>query len=259
MSARQRNRVTRKSPAELETMRAGGRLCAQTLAAAAAAVKPGVTTGDLDKLAREMLQELGAEPSFLGYNGYPAALCVSVEDEVVHGIPQERVLVEGEIVGLDLGVHFEGFHTDSALTVPVGEVDELRQRLLEATQACLRAAINHAQVGHKLSEVSAAVQRCAEDAGFSVVRDLVGHGIGRAVHEPPQVPNFLAPGQFVDYDITLRPGMTLAIEPMINSGAPDVELQADGWTVRAADRQPSAHFEHTVALTRQGPQILTRA
>jgi methionyl aminopeptidase len=224
-----------------------------------AAVAAGVTTSDLDNLAREFLREQDAEPSFLGYHGYPAALCVAVDDVVVHGIPNAQPLRDGQIVGMDLGVYYEGFHADSARTVPVGEVDEVRERLLEVTQACLQAGIAQAQPGNKLGQISAAVQEVAEAAGFSVVRDLVGHGIGRSVHEPPQVPNFLAPGQFTEYDLTLRPGMTLALEPMINAGSCEVGIDADGWTVRTADGRPSAHFEHTLAVTRRGPEILTCA
>jgi methionyl aminopeptidase len=257
MAARAALRVSRKTPGEIKTMREAGRILARVLAEVAAAAQPGVTTEELDKLARARLAEAGAEPSFLGYRGYPAALCVEIEDVVVHGIPDGTRLEAGTILGMDLGAVYQGFQADTAVTIPLGEVDEPRGRLLAVTQQALAAAIAQARPGNRLRELSAAVQGVAEGAGFSVVRDLVGHGIGRQMHEPPQVPNFVAEGQFVEYDLMLRPGMTLAIEPMINAGGPAVRVDADGWTVRTADGRPSAHFEHTVAVGRKGPQILT--
>jgi methionyl aminopeptidase len=238
-------------------MRKSGRILAELLAEISAAAQAGVTTRELDNLTRQRLREKGAEASFLGYRDYPAAICVEVEDVVVHGIPDGQRLEDGQIVGVDMGVFCEGMHTDSAVSFAVGELDAERRRLLEVTQAALEAGIAQMQVGSRLREVCAAVQSVAEAAGFSVVRDLVGHGIGRQIHEPPQVPNFVAEGQFAEYDLILRPGMTLAIEPMINAGTPAVRLGADGWTVRTADGRPSAHFEHTVAVTREGPEILT--
>lgn len=229
----------------------------EVLAQCAAAVAPGVTTRELDNLVTETLAQRGAQPSFLGYRGYPAATCLEIEDVVVHGIPDDTRLREGQIVGIDLGVYWEGYHTDAAVTVPVGQVDEERRRLLEVTRQCLEAGVDQARAGRRLRDIAAAVQGVAEGAGCGVVRDLVGHGIGRQLHEPPQVPNFVAEGQFAEYDLVLRPGMTLAIEPMINAGTAAVRMDRDGWTVRTADGRPSAHFEHTVAIGRQGPEILT--
>ena len=229
----------------------------EVLAQCAAAVAPGVTTRELDNLVTETLAQRGAQPSFLGYRGYPAATCLEIEDVVVHGIPDDTRLREGQIVGIDLGVYWEGYHTDAAVTVPVGQVDEEHRRLLEVTRQCLEAGVDQARAGRRLRDIAAAVQGVAEGAGCGVVRDLVGHGIGRQLHEPPQVPNFVAEGQFAEYDLVLRPGMTLAIEPMINAGTAAVRMDRDGWTVRTADGRPSAHFEHTVAIGRQGPEILT--
>ncbi len=257
MGARTGVRVNRKTPGEIETMREAGRILARVLEELARAAQPGVTTAELDALARARLTEAGAEPSFLGYRGYPAALCVEIEDVVVHGIPNGTRLEAGTILGMDLGAVYQGFQADMAVTLSLGEVDALRRRLLEVTRQALEAAIAQARPGRRLREISAAVQRVAEKAGFSVVRDLVGHGIGRQMHEPPQVPNFVVEGQFVEYDVLLRPGMTLAIEPMINAGHAAVRWEQDGWTVRTADGKPSAHFEHTVAVGREGPEILT--
>lgn len=257
MGVRTGVRVKRKTPGEIRAMREAGRILARVLAELTQAAQPGVTTAELDALAREQLAAAGAEPSFLGYRGYPAALCVEIEDVVVHGIPDGTRLEAGTILGMDLGAVYQGFQADMAVTLPLGEVDALRRRLLAVTQQALEAAIAQAQPGRRLREISAAVQRVAEEAGFSVVRDLVGHGIGRQMHEPPQVPNFVAEGQFVEYDLLLRPGMTLAIEPMINAGRAAVRWEQDGWTVRTVDGKPSAHFEHTVAVGREGPEILT--
>ena len=250
-------RVGRKTPAELEIMREAGRILARVLAEVAAAAQPGVATEELDKLAQARLAEAGAAPSFLGYRGYPAAICVEIEDIVVHGIPGKAKLEAGTILGMDLGTVYKGWQADAAVTIPLGEVDEGRRRLLEVTGRALQAGMGQAKAGKRLREIAAAVQQVAEEAGFSVVRDLVGHGIGRQMHEPPQVPNFVAEGQFVEYDLLLRPGMTLAIEPMINMGGSAVRVDQDGWTVRTVDGKPSAHFEHTVAVGREGPQILT--
>lgn len=257
MSPRAELRVARKTPGELELMRDAGRILARALAEVVAAAQPGVTTEELDKLVRARLTEAGAEPSFLGYRGYPAAICVEIEDVVVHGIPDQTRLQAGTILGMDIGAAYRGFQSDMAVSVAVGEVDGGRRKLLEVTEQALQAGMAEARAGRRLRDISAAVQAVAEAAGFGVVRDLVGHGIGRQMHEAPQVPNFVAEGQFVEYDLMLRPGMTLAIEPMINMGGPAVRLGADGWTVRTADGKPSAHFEHTVAVGRKGPQILT--
>jgi methionyl aminopeptidase len=257
MRPRANVRVNRKTPGDLEIMREAGRILAGVLAEAVAAAQPGVTTEELDKLVRARLAAAGAEPSFLGYRGYPAALCVEIEDVVVHGIPGPERLVAGTLLGMDVGAIYRGWQADTAVTVALGEVDDTRRRLLETTERALAAGLAQARAGHRLRDISAAVQQVAEQAGFSVVRDLVGHGIGRQMHEPPQVPNFVSEGDFIEYDLLLRPGMTLAIEPMINAGRPGIRVGADGWTVRTADGQPSAHFEHTVAVGRDGPQILT--
>jgi methionyl aminopeptidase len=182
---------------------------------------------------------------------------VEIEDVVVHGIPGATRLEAGTLLGMDVGSVYHGWQADTAVTIPLGEVDETRRRLLEVTERALTAGIAQARAGNRLREVCAAVQQVAEAAGFGVVRDLVGHGIGRQMHEPPQVPNFVAEGQFAEYDLVLRPGMTLAIEPMVNAGSPAVRVDRDGWTVRTLDGQPSAHFEHTVAVGRDGPEILT--
>ncbi len=257
MGGRAHLRVIRKTPSEIEAMRRAGQILARIMAEVVQAAQPGVATEELDKLVQARLAEAGAEPSFLGYRGYPAAICVEMEDIVVHGIPGKVKLEAGTILGMDIGAVYQGFQADMAVTVPLGQVDKARQRLLEVTERCLQAGISQAKAGKRLREISAAVQQVAEEAGFGVVRDLVGHGIGRQMHEPPQVPNFVAEGQFVEYDLVLRPGMTLAIEPMINAGGPAVRVDQDGWTVRTADGRPSAHFEHTVAVGREGPQILT--
>ncbi len=249
--------MIRKTPGEIETMREAGRILARVLQEIVAAAQPGVATEELDKIARARLREAGAEPSFLGYRGYPAAICVEMEDIVVHGIPGKTKLEAGTILGMDMGAVYQGFQADMAVSIPLGAVDAERRRLLEVTERALQAGMQQARAGRRLRELSAAVQQVAEAAGFSVVRDLVGHGIGRQMHEPPQVPNFVTEGAFAEYDLLLRPGMTLAIEPMINAGEPAVRVDGDGWTVRTVDGKPSAHFEHTVAVGREGSQILT--
>ena len=239
-------------------MRDAGRIVAATLEKLRSLIAPGVTTARLDQAARECLDKAGAVSSFLGYRGYPAVICAEINDIVVHGIPSEDVvLLEGDIVGIDLGASFRGYHADSAFSMGVGETDAASQRLMAATEEALGVGIETALVGRKLGEVCGAIQRCVEGYGYSVVRDLVGHGIGRSMHEPPQIPNYLAPGQFPEYDIILRPGMTLAIEPMVNMGGYELRTDADGWTVHTADGRPSAHFEHTIAVTKDGPRILT--
>lgn len=250
--------VPRKSDAEIELMREAGRIVGRVLQAIEEAIQPGINTAEIDKLAEEIIVSSGARPSFKGYRGYPATICADPDDIVVHGIPSEQmVLAGGMLFGVDVGAHYQGYHGDAAMTWPVGDVSPERLALLEATQQARDLGIAAAQPGNRLREISAAVQHYVEACGFSVVRDLVGHGIGRQMHEPPQVPNFVAEGQFVEYDLVLRPGMTLAIEPMINAGGPAVRVDQDGWTVRTADGRPSAHFEHTVAVGREGPQILT--
>jgi len=243
-----------KSAEDLAVMRRACRVAATALADVAAAVRPGITTRELDRIAEDRIRALGAVPSFLGYRGYPASLCASVNDEVVHGIPGRRRLKEGEIISLDLGAIVDGFHGDNAVTVPVGRISELLRTLLDVAAESLEQGIRAVRPGGRLGDVSAAIQRHVERAGFSVVRDFAGHGVGRHLHEDPQVPNFGRPGT----GITLRPGMTLAIEPMVNAGAAAVTVEPDGWTVRTGDHQPSVHFEHTVAVTETGAEVLTR-
>lgn len=246
-------RIPLKSRSELALMRESCRMTAEVLARVAEAVQPGVTTGELDLLAQRIIGEMGAKPSFLGYQGFPAAMCISVNEEVIHGIPGNRVIQIGDMVSLDVGVYYKGFHGDSACTVLVGVVDPEMVRLVEATKEALAAAIAVVRPGARLSDVSHAVEQLIERAGFSVVRDFVGHGVGRNLHEDPQIPNYGPPGR----GPVLKPGMTLAIEPMINQGGPDVKVLSDQWTVVTRDGKPSAHFEHTVAVLDEGAEILT--
>ncbi len=216
-------------------------------------IRPGVTTGELDRAAREFLERRGATPAFLGYMGFQHTLCVSINEEVVHGIPSERRLEEGDIVGIDCGALLEGFFGDHAWTFPVGRVSEPAKRLLEVTEKALYEGIAAAMTKNRLFDISHAIQACAEEAHYSVVRDFVGHGIGTSLHEEPQVPNFGQPGT----GMRLRAGLTLALEPMINEGTHEVEVLEDGWTVVTKDRKLSAHFEHTIAITDEGPLILS--
>ena len=254
---RQPVQVARRSPAEIQTAGHAGHIVAETLQLLRSHIRPGITTIELDKLAEAHIRARGALPSFKGYKGYPATICVEIEDVVVHGIPDSTRLSAGQLVGIDLGACYQGFHGDSAVTVPVGEVDEERQRLLQITEQALWAGIEQARAGHELCAVCHAVQQCVESAGFSVVRSLVGHGIGHQMHEPPQIPNFVSAGEFKDYELVLEPGMILAIEPMVNIGTAEVCADDDGWTVHTADGRPSAHFEHTVAVTEREALILT--
>jgi methionyl aminopeptidase len=249
-----RERIVLKTPDEIARMRAPCLLVHEILEELARAAQPGVTTAELDGLALSRTRERGAAPAFLGYHGFPASLCISVNDEVVHGIPSpRRVLREGDIVGLDYGVLLGGYYGDSARTVAVGRPAPAAQRLLEAGRDALAAAVAAARPGGHIGDIGAAVAAIVEARGYSVVREFVGHGIGRRLHEPPQVPNFGKPrtGELI------RPGMVLAIEPMVNAGAPEVEILDDGWTAVTADGSLSAHFEHTVAVTEKGPEILT--
>ncbi len=236
-------------------MREAGRITARALDAVSSAVRPGITTADLDAIAEDVIVKAGARPAFKGYHGFPATLCTSVNGEVVHGIPGDRVLREGEIVSVDCGAIVDGYYGDSARTFPVGQVSDEATRLLDVTRRSLEAGIARCRPGMRLYDVSAAVQEVAEAAGFSVVREYVGHGIGRSMHEDPQVPNYGKAGT----GPTLRTGMVLAIEPMINAGAADVRSLDDGWTVITVDGAMSAHFEHTVAVTENGPLVLTVA
>ncbi|TMI87746.1 MAG: type I methionyl aminopeptidase [Bacillati bacterium ANGP1] len=243
-----------KTATDLAAMRRAGQAAAQALQMVVAAVRPGATTAQLDRIAEARIRELGGEPSFLGYRGFPASICTSVNDEVVHGIPGPRRLVEGEIISLDLGVVLDGFHGDLAVTVPVGRVSPAVARLLRVTAEALEIGIRAIRPEGRLGDVGAAIQRYVEQHGFSVVREFAGHGIGRKLHEDPQIPNFGSPGN----GVVLRRGMTLAIEPMVNMGTSEVVMEADGWTVRTRDHKPSAHFEHTVAVGDDGPIVLTR-
>ncbi len=245
--------ITLKNGDEIEKMRASGAIVAGALRLAKEKAKPGITTGELDALVEEYIRSRGAEPSFKGYNGFPASICASVNQEVVHGIPGDRVLEEGDILSVDVGACKDGFHGDSAVTLPVGEIGDESKRLMEVTRSALFKGIEQARPGNYLTDISSAIQREVEANGFSVVRKLVGHGIGRKMHEEPQVPNFGRPGR----GVLLREGMALAIEPMVNAGGYDVKVLGDDWTVVTVDGERSAHFEHTVAIRAKGPDILT--
>lgn len=252
-------RVPVKSQREIALMRESGRIVAEVLALVGSHVRPGVTTRELDALAEEYIRSQGGIPAFKGYgpdrrNPFPGTLCVSIDDIVVHGIPDGRRLAEGEIVSVDVGAKKGGWFGDGARTFPVGRISEEKARLLKVTEEALVVGIAQAIAGGRLHDISSAVQRHVEAAGFSVVRDLVGHGIGRNLHEDPAVPNFGTVGT----GVLLREGMTLAIEPMVNAGTFVVRLDDDGWTVRTADGRPSAHAEHTVAITQGEAEILTR-
>jgi methionyl aminopeptidase len=247
--------IIRKSPQEIEKMAQAGALVAETIALVGEQLEPGISMLELDTIAEEHIRAKGGVPTSKGYRGYPAALCISPNTMVVHGIPTEYRAREGDIVSIDLGVTLDGFVADSAYTFPIGEIDPEAQRLLDAGQEALTAGIEQARPGNRLSDISHAVQTVTEEAGFSVVRSLVGHGVGRAYHEDPQIPNYGPPGR----GPLLAEGMTLAIEPMINAGGPDVEIHDDNWSISTADGSLSAHFEHTVAITESGPRILTLA
>ena len=243
-----------KTSAEIEKMRASGRILREVHRAIESVVRPGATTMDLENAAAAEIEKHGVQAAFKGYHGYPAALCTSINEEVVHGIPNaRRVLHDGDIISIDCGVILDGFYSDAAVPYAVGTATEQTRKLLDTTRASLEAAIRHAQVGGPHRDKSAAVQDNSEAQGFGVVRDFVGHGIGRAMHEDPQVPNFGPRGK----GPRLKAGMVLAIEPMINAGGPEVRVLKDGWTAVTVDGSYSAHFEHTVAITKDGPVILT--
>ncbi len=244
-----------KTIPQIELMRRAGDLVGRTLDLVEKTAKPGMTTAELDRLAEDFIRANGAEPAFKGYLGYPATLCVSIDDEVVHGIPGKRVLREGQIASIDVGVKLEGWFADAARTLTIGPISADAQKLLAATMEALQHGIQQAKPGNRIGDISAAVQTFAEGKGYSVVRDLVGHGIGQKMHEEPQVPNFGTPHTGAE----LKPGMVIAIEPMINVGGPAIKFDADKWTVRTVDGSLSAHFEHTVAVTADGPDILTVA
>jgi methionyl aminopeptidase len=245
--------IIRKSRRELEQMAEAGAIVVRTIELVGEHVRAGVTTADLDELADDFIRSNGGVPTFKGYRGYPAATCISPNGMVVHGIPGAYALEDGDIVSFDVGVTLDGFVADSAYTFAVGEISDEAQRLLDACQAALAAGIEQARPGNRVGDISAAVQRATEEAGFSVVRSLVGHGVGRSMHEEPQIPNFGVPGR----GPLLQEGMTLAIEPMINAGGPEIVLHDDEWSISTADGSLSAHFEHTVAITAEGPRILT--
>jgi methionyl aminopeptidase len=247
--------IIRKSQREIDTMSRAGAVVAGTLALLEQHVQAGVTTAELDALAEEYIRSQGGSPTFKGYKGYPAATCLSPNEMVVHGIPGPRRLEDGDILSVDVGVTLGGFVADSAWTFPVGSIPAEAQRLLDTCRAALQAGIEQAALGNTISDISRAVQEATEAAGFSVIRSLVGHGVGRSMHEDPQVPNFVSQHRGPE----LREGMTLAIEPMITAGGPDVYLHADGWSISTSDGSLAAHFEHTVAVTADGPRILTAA
>ena len=236
-------------------MREACRISAKALQLAGEAVQPGVTTGEIDRLVRKYIESEGATPSFLGYGGFPGSACISVNDEVIHGIPGKRVIHAGDIVSVDVGAHFNGYHGDNAATFGAGDISPEAQALMDATRESLQEGIRAAKAGNRIGDIGAAVQRYVEVRGYSVVRQFVGHGVGTNLHEDPSVPNFGTPGR----GPRLLPGMTIAIEPMINQGTCDVRTLKDGWTVVTKDGKLSAHFEHTVAITADGPVILTLA
>ena len=247
------NVIEIKTPSQLQIMRQAGRVVEELLDVLCGSVKPGVTTLELDELARVTLNRLGARSAFKGYRGYPANVCTSVNDEVVHGIPSHRRLRPGDIVGLDVGAIVDGYYSDAAVTVPVGEIPPEVEDLLNVAEAALMKGIDQARAGNRLSDISSAVQMKVEANGYSVVREFVGHGIGAQLHEPPQIPNYGEPG----YGPILKAGMVLAIEPMVNLGKAEVRVQPDGWTAVTQDGSLSAHFEHTIAVTEGEAEILT--
>ena len=245
--------IIRKSQDEIDTMARAGSVVADTLALLRDSIRPGLTTGELDRIAEEYIRSRGGYPTFKGYRGYPAAICASPNDMVVHGIPGDYELAAGDLLSVDVGVTLDGFVADSAWTFPVGEISPAAERLLETCERALYAGVEQARAGNDVADISEAVQRTTEEAGFSVIRSLVGHGVGRSMHEEPQIPNFVGPYR----GPRLRDGMTLAIEPMITAGAAEIYLHDDQWSISTEDGSLSAHFEHTVAVTADGPRILT--
>jgi methionyl aminopeptidase len=244
-----------KSGKEIERIRESCHIVVEALHLAREMVRPGLRLIELDRAIEELIRSRGGRPAFKGYRGYPASACLSIEDVVVHGIPgPDSVLQEGQILGVDIGVHKGGFYGDSAMTLPVGAIDEERKKLLRVTREALYEGLKQARAGQRVHDISAAVQRYVEAHGFSVVRELVGHGIGRELHEEPQVPNYGSAGT----GLRLKPGMVFCVEPMVNMGKSEVYTKEDQWTVCTADGRPSAHFEHTVAITDNGPEVLTK-
>ncbi|MFP4475911.1 MAG: type I methionyl aminopeptidase [Desulfatibacillaceae bacterium] len=245
--------VVLKNSAEIEKLRRANQMVARVLGMLTREAGPGVTTRHLDELAEKQCRSEGAEPAFKGYRGFPFSLCASVNEQVVHGFPNDRPLHEGDILSMDFGVRLDGYYGDSAITIPIGDVPESTRRLMEVTRQSLHDGIAQARPGNRLYDISHAVQKTVEEAGYSVVRKFVGHGIGKEMHEDPQIPNFGKAGE----GLRLRAGMTFAIEPMVNAGGHDVEVLDDGWTAVTKDRSLSAHFEHTIAITEKGPVILS--
>ena len=246
--------IVLKTSRELALMRQAGRISAGALRIAGESIEPGITTAEIDKIAYDYILSQGAKPNFLNYNGFPATACISINDEVIHGIPSKsRVIKEGDIVSLDLGAVFEGYHGDNAATFACGDISAEAKRLIDTTRESLYKGIEMAVFGNRVSDISNAIQQYVEARGYSVVRDFIGHGVGASLHEAPEVPNFGKPGR----GPRLVPGMTLAIEPMINMGTHAVKVLNDGWTVKTADGKLSAHFEHSIAITKDKPLILT--
>ncbi len=245
--------ISVKSAREIEIMRRSGKITAKTLSMLLRTVRPGMTTDEIDRLADASIRSMGGVPTFIGYHGYKHALCLSVNDEVVHGIPGPRVVREGDLLSIDIGTTFEGYVSDSAVTIPIGNISEAAKRLMRVTQECLMLGIAQMQKGKRIGDIGHAIQAHAEAHGYGVVRQLVGHGVGTKLHEEPQVPNYGTPNT----GLQLRPGHVLALEPMITEGSYEVETLDDGWTVVTEDGKLAAHFEHTIALTDDGPKILT--
>jgi methionyl aminopeptidase len=246
--------ITRKTPEQIALMRRAGKVVAEMHEECIRAAKPGATTADVDAVARDVIERRGARSNFLGYHGFPAVVCTSPNQVIVHGIPSEAVVLEeGDILSIDCGAIIEGWHADAAVTVPIGEIDAESKRLIEVTRASLEAAIDEVVIGRRLGDVGAAVEAVAVQAGFTVVREYVGHGIGTAMHEEPQIPNYGPAGR----GLKLKEGLVIAIEPMVNAGGPETEVLDDGWTVVTRDGRRSAHFEHTIAVTEHGPDVLT--
>ena len=246
--------ITLKNSKEIASMQKSGAITAAAMQAARAVIRPGVTTKEIDRAVHEAILAHGATPSFLGYGGFPASACVSVNDEVIHGIPGSRKILEGDLVKIDVGAYFEGFHGDCAATFAVGQVSEEARKLMDVTRQSFYEGIKFARVGYRVSDISHAIQEYAESFGFGVVRQFIGHGVGRKLHEDPEVPNFGKPG----HGPRLLPGMTIAIEPMINAGSFDVKVMPDNWTVKTIDHSLSAHYEHSVLITTGDPVLLTQ-
>jgi len=246
--------ITRKTPEQIALMRRAGKVVAEMHEECIRAAKPGATTADVDAVARDVIERRGARSNFLGYHGFPAVVCTSPNQVIVHGIPSEAVVLEeGDILSIDCGAIIEGWHADAAVTVPIGEIDAESKRLIEVTRSSLEAAIDEVVIGRRLGDVGAAVEAVAVQAGFTVVREYVGHGIGTAMHEEPQIPNYGPAGR----GLKLKEGLVIAVEPMVNAGGPETEVLDDGWTVVTRDGRRSAHFEHTIAVTEHGPDVLT--